>query len=216
MQRRIKRNYRHEKSPAKALFFCNKVRHALTDNQNFTGPIWGANDAIRQEFFEAVDRLDVAFHTAINGDRNWIRDRDKLWQEIIIMLDGIASALEAACVRNPDALYTTGFDISQERRSPNRTRLPLTAPEDLSITNLDLRGGAVGSTSYIQGAYNFEIHITDKDPSVEGNWWHKDIFPDPRHMEMLNLNEGNTFFRTRAHGPDGSGPWSGIVSIYIT
>jgi len=35
MQRRIKRNYRQEKSPVKALFFSNKVKHALTDSQNF-------------------------------------------------------------------------------------------------------------------------------------------------------------------------------------
>jgi hypothetical protein len=211
MQRRIKRNYRQEKSPVKALSFSKKVRHALTDNQNFR-----AIDAILQEYFAAVDRLEVAYHLAINGDRNLIRERDKLWQEIILMLDGIAAALEAACVHNPDALFTTGFDISQERRSPNRTRSPLTAPEDFSVANTDQRGGAIGSSSDVPGAYNHEIHITDKDPSIEENWKHKEVFPDPERMVMNNLNQGNTFFRTRAHGPDGAGPWSAIVSIYVT
>ena len=215
LQRRIKRDYRHRSSPAKFLGFCKKVKLSLTDNQNYPDSMWGAKTALRQSYFGQVDSLEVSGHLASNGDRLLIRDRDNLIAEIILTLDEIALFLESVSVRNPDALLSTGFSVTQERRSPNRTRLPLTAPTDFNVVNSAERGKAVGSANAMPGAYNHEIHINTRDPSLEGDWSHKAMFHE-LEMLMESLVAGNTFFRMRHHGPDGPGPWSAVVSIMVT
>ncbi|UFS71252.1 hypothetical protein LPW11_03435 [Geomonas sp. RF6] len=214
-QRRIKREYRRS-SPAKFLSFCQKVRHSLTDNVNYPESLWSASAGLLQRYFEKVDQFEAAYHLAINGDRNLIRERDKLAEEVVTMLDEIAALLEAASVRNPDALFTTGFSVIQERRAFNRVKLPLVAPSDFTVVNSGERGKAVASASQIAGAYNHEVHINRKDPSAEDEWFHKAIFPDATSMVMENMEAGNAFFRMRHHGPDGPGPWSAIVSTTIS
>lgn len=216
MQRRIKRNYRSFRSPSKALGFCQKVKHALTDNPNFPDSTWGDHITSRQQYSDAVNKFELAYNVAINGDRLLIMERDKIWDELVLMLDQIASHLETVSARNSDALYSTGFDIASERRSSNRSRLPLSAAPDFRVVNGEQRGRAIGSASHVHGAYNYEIHLTDKDPSVEENWLHKVIAHDPSHMEMDNVTAGNLCFRMRAHGPDGPGPWSAIVTATIS
>jgi hypothetical protein len=215
-RQRIKRQYRHPSSPARFCSFCKKVRLCLTDNPNYPDSTWGTNANLRQQYFEAVDGLEVACHLADNGDRLLIRERDKLIEEIILELDVIAAFLEAASVRNPDALLTTGFSITQERRSANRTKLPMIASTDFNVVNSGERGKVVASASAIPGAYNHEIHINVKDPAVEAYWFHKAMFADLWEMIMENLDPGNTFFRIRHHGPGGPGPWSGTVSTIVT
>lgn len=216
MQKRIKRDYRRS-APAKFVGFCQKLQRCLTDNPNYPDSVWGGNGGARRQFFEQVDALVVSYGLASNGDRILIRDRDKLMKEMVIILDEIASLLEAASIRNPDALLTTGFTITQERRSHSRpAKLPLTSPPDFTVVNAGDRGRAVGSATAVPGAYNHEIQLNRKDPSMEEDWFHKAIFPDATSMVMENLEAGNTFFRMRHHGQDGPGPWSAIMSATIS
>ena len=216
MRRRIKRTYRQQKSPAKALSFCKRVKQALTDNPHIPDSFWGGHSGIKQRYFEAVDRYEVAYHLAINGDRLLIRERDKLMAEIILMLDEIASQVEAGSVRNPEALFTSGFHLTKERTSSSKMREPLVAPSDFTITNAAQRGKATGRARAIRGAINQEIQINKKDPSLEEEWLHKGVHPNAAEMEMENLDSGNIFFRVRYHGPDGPGPWSVILNTTIT
>ncbi|MBJ6799194.1 hypothetical protein JFN90_03475 [Geomonas sp. Red259] len=215
MQRRIKRDFRRG-GPKDFLSFNLNVRHSLTNNLNYPDSAWGASLALRQQHAEKVTALETAYRLASNGDRILIRERDKLMEELILILDEMASFLEALSTRNPDALYTTGFSIAQERRNHRRTRLPLTSPLDFMVTNTGEPRKAVASASSAPGAYNHEIHINTKDPAVETDWFHKSMFPDAKNMVLENLNTGNTFFRMRHHGPDGPGPWSSITSVLIT
>lgn len=213
MQRRmIKRDFRQMASPAKFLAFCTKVKHALTDNPNCPESVVPQ----RQQYFEKVDRLETIYHLALDRGRSVIREREKLSEELVVILDQIASVLEAAFVLNPDALLTTGFTITQERRSPSRVRQPLAAPSNFNVANTGERGKALGTASTFPGALVHEIHINQRDPSVEEDWSHKAICPDCQNMVMENLAAGNTFFRMRYHGQDGPGPWSGVVSATIT
>lgn len=217
MKRRIRHDYRQlGNTPAKFLAFCQKVQQSLTNNQNYPDSIWGVHLGILKLYFEKVAILAVAVHVASGGDRNLIRDRDKLIEEIIMMLDQIASLLEVASTDNPDALYTTGYTIAQERRSTNRSRLPLAAPPDFSVTNTGELGQAMGSASVSPGAWNHEIQINRNNPAQEGDWLHKAMYHKAAEMVMGSLEPGNTFFRMRHHGPDGPGPWSSIVSTTIT
>ena len=215
LKRRIKRDYRRL-PPARFLAFCRKVKYGLTDNQNYPDSTWGADTMLRQIYFEKVATLETAYHVASDGDRRLIRERDKLVDEIVDLLDQIAPLLEAASIRNPDALFSTGFSITQERRSINRTKLVLGVPDGFSVVNSGEPGKAVGSANAPRGAINHEIHLNRNDPSLEEEWLHKAIYPDASAMVMEKLLPGNTFFRMRHHGPDGPGPWSAVMSVAIT
>lgn len=214
-QRKIKRDY-HKLSPGKALTFYKKVDHCLTDNENFPEETWGANTTTRRQYSEGVGKYEVSFNGAINGDRVLAAERNKIQEELNVMLDEIACHLEAVSVRNPDALLTSGFNVIQERRATSRVKLPLSASSDFKVLNIDHRGRALGSSSPIAGAFNHEIHANYRDPSNEEDWVHKGVFVDPAEMMITNLNSGNVFFRMRSHGPEGPGPWSTTVATFIT
>ncbi|WP_224982576.1 hypothetical protein [Geomonas agri] len=215
MQRRIKRDY-HRFGPKEFLAFSQKVQLSLIGNKNYPDSVWGGNAALLQKIVELVTALVTAYRLASNGDRLLIRERDKLIEEVIALLDEMASFLEAVSMRNPDALYTTGFNIAQERRSFRRAKVALTASADFTVTNSGEPRKAMASASPVHGAYNYEIHINTKDPAVESDWFHKSMFPDARNMVLDNLDPVNTFFRMRQHGPDGPGPWSSITSVLIS
>lgn len=213
MQRRmIKRDFRQISSPAKFLAFCKKVNHGLTDTPNLPESI----AALRQQYSEKVDSLDKVFHLALDGSRSVIREREKLSQEIVVLLDQLASVLDAAFILDPDALLTTGFSVTQDRRSVNRVKVPLATPPDFQVANAGERGRALAKASSSHGALVSEIHINLKDPATESDWFHKALFPDSRNMVMENLEAGNVFFRMRYYGQDGPGPWSAVVSATIS
>jgi len=212
MQRRIKRDFRQTSSPAKFLAFCMKVQHGLADTPNLPDSI----APLRQQYSEKVDSLETTYHLSLDGGRSVIREREKLSQEIVMLLDQMASVLEAAFIQNPDALLTTGFIVTQERRSASRVRSPLAAPPDFNVANAGERGRALATASTLRGALVHEVQINQKDPAVENDWFHKAIFPDSQNMVMESIAAGLTFFRMRHQGQDGPGPWSGVASTTIT
>ena len=213
MQRRmIKRDFRQITSPAKFFTFCKKVQHGLADTPHLPETM----NPLLQQYSEKVDRFETIYHLALDGGHSVIRERGKLCQEIMVLLDRLASALEAEFILDPDALLSTGFMVTQERRSRNRTKSPLTAPLDFNVTNAGERGRALATASSFPGALVHEVHINLKDPALEDDWFHKAIFPDSQNMVMEDLAAGNTFFRMRHHGQGGPGPWSGVVSTIIT
>jgi hypothetical protein len=212
MKRRIIRDFRQPGSPAKFMAFCMKVLHGLTDLRDLPDPV----QALVKQYTEKVNVLDTTYHQALDGSRSLIRDREKLSGEITVLLDQIASMLEAAFILNPDQLLTTGFNVTQERRSANRVRLPLVAPLDFNVVNASERGRAVATASSYPGAVVYEIYLNTKDPAVEADWFHHAIFHDAQNMVMENLATGNTFIRMRLQGQEEAGPWSGVVSTTIT
>jgi hypothetical protein len=212
MKRRIIRDFRKVGSPTKFLAFCKKVLHGLTDTRTLPETIL----VLLKQYSEKVNNLDTTYHQALDGSRSLIREREKLSEEIVVLLDQMASMLEAAFILDPDGLLTTGFTITQERRSTNRVKLPLAAPLDFNVANSSERGRAVATASAFPGVVVYEIYLNLKDPSVEADWFHYGIFHDAQNMVMDNLAAGNTFIRMRHQSQDAAGPWSGVVSTTIT
>ena len=208
----IKRDFRQMGSPARFMAFCKKVQHAMTDNPNLPDSVL----SFLKLYLEKVAILETTYHQALDGGRTLIRQRESLCQEIVVLLDQMASLLEAAFILNPDALLTTGFTVTQERRNTVRVKLPLTAPADFNVSNSGELGKALGKASSCPGALVYEIHFNVQDPSVEAFWFHKSNYIDPQQMVMDGLAAGNTFFRMRPFGEGGPGPWSGVVSTPIT
>jgi len=199
-------------SPTRFLAFNKKVQFGLNNTRNLPDSIL----PLKQLHSEKVDVLDTIHHQALDGGRSLIRDREKLSQEIVVLLDQMASILDAAFILDPDSLLTTGYNVTQERRSPSKVREPMIAPQDFNVASSGVRGQALASASPFPGVVVYEIHINQKAPSVEADWFHLKIFHDAQNMVMENLAAGNTFVRMRHQGQDEAGPWSGVVSTTIT
>jgi len=210
--KRIKRDFRQMRSPAAFLAFILRVKHGL---MGLTG-LSEALAALVLLYCQKVDAWELLYHSALDGSHSQIRERDKRQEELIMLLDQLASALEAEFVANPDVLYSTGFNMAQDRRGHTRVKLALQAPTDFQVVNLGEQGKGLATASDFPGAYNHEIHINLGNPAAEEDWSHKSMFHDCSSMQMENLPAGNVFFRMRHHGPEGPGPWSAVVTTTIT
>lgn len=214
-KRRIKRDYR-QYAPTRLEAMGQKVKRGLTNNTRFPQAFWQAYDPLRRELFDCIDRYAAIYHIATDGAKSTIRERDRIGEELVGLLDEMASALETGATRDPEALYSTGFNISEERRSAPREKPRLVQPVDFMVLNSAEPNKAVGTASSMVGAVIQEIHINRGDPSIETDWLHKINCHDPNNMVMEGLQPGNTFFRMRYFGLEGAGPWSAIVSVTIT
>lgn len=124
---RILRNY-HRMGPTKFHSFVQRVAKSLRENQKrIPESTWAGSPSLLPTFFELYDKHDAAFHEATFRSILAIADRDVLQGQLVICLDEIASLLEAAAVRSPDILISTGFDLAKERRSSTRTKVAMVA-----------------------------------------------------------------------------------------
>lgn len=214
-KRRIKRDYR-QYAPTKLEALGQRVKRGLTNNTRFSQAFWQSYDSLRRELFDCIDRYAAIYHIATDGAKSSIRERDKIGDELVSLFDEMASALETGAARDPEALYSTGFNISEERRNTPREKPRLVQPVDFMVVNSAEPNKAVGTASGMIGAVLQEIHINRGDPSNEAHWLHKMNCHDPNSMIMEGLDPGNTFFRMRYFGLEGPGPWSAVVSVTIT
>jgi hypothetical protein len=127
-QRRALRSYRNM-PPSKFHSLNRRVRKALTANPLIPDTIWAANPGLLALFFALSDQHDAVFHEALLGSIVMIAQREAMQAQLIIYLDEIASLLEAASVRYPDLLLSSGFDLAKERRSSSRPK-PVVVPAE--------------------------------------------------------------------------------------
>jgi hypothetical protein len=126
--KRIRRSYR-TMTPTSFHTFNQNVSKALTDNANIPQSAWAANPELLPKYLAASQKHDTAYHEANYGHKLDIAQREVLQAQLIAYLDEIALILEAAALRNPDILITSGFDLSKERRSSPRTKVAVTSSE---------------------------------------------------------------------------------------
>jgi hypothetical protein len=133
---RILRNYRHM-TPGRFHPFNQKVRKGLTDNSNIPDSIWGANPTLLPSYLSVSERHDAVYHEALYGSKLLIAEREVLQAQTVNYLDEIAAVLEAAAVRNPEVLLSSGFDLAKEQRSNSRAKGALTASEEFNASNAE-------------------------------------------------------------------------------
>jgi hypothetical protein len=120
-QRRISRGYR-SLPPARFHAFNQRVYKGLTGNPLIPEPTWGANPGLILAYLATSEKHDAVYHEATFGSILVIAQQVALQAELILLLDEIAADLEAAAVRNPDILLSSGFDLSKERRTSSRAK----------------------------------------------------------------------------------------------
>jgi hypothetical protein len=126
--RRISRGYR-SLPPAKFHAFNQRVCKGLSGNPLIPASTWGANPDLISVYLAASEKHDAVYHEASFGSILVIAQRVALEDELISLLDEIAADLEAAAVRNPDILLSSGFDLSKERRTSSRAKPALNVVE---------------------------------------------------------------------------------------
>jgi len=122
-------------APSRFHAFNQKVRKGLTDNAKIPESTWAANPTLLQSYLSASEKHDAVYHQAIYGSKLDIAEREVLQAQATDYLDEIASILEAAAVRTPDILLSSGFDLGKERRSRPRGNVAQNVSADLNASH---------------------------------------------------------------------------------
>lgn len=136
-QSRILRTYRN-KSPSRFYSILLKVWKCLTDNPKIPASVWAANPALLSSFLVLAAKYhDVYQRAALYSSKLDIGEREIIQAQLTEYMDEIASVLEAAAVRIPEVLVTSGFDLAKERRNSTRTKVPDTPSEEVKVTEAE-------------------------------------------------------------------------------
>ncbi|GFO65281.1 hypothetical protein M1B72_02205 [Geomonas paludis] len=131
-QSRILRNYR-SKTPSQFYTLLLRVWKCLTDNPHIPVSVWAANPELLSLFLALAAKYHEVFQRAASyASKLDIAERDVIQAQLIAYMDEIASVLEAAAVRNPEVLITSGFDLAKERRGI-RASAPQASSEDAKV-----------------------------------------------------------------------------------
>lgn len=136
-QCRILRTYRC-KTPSKFYSILLRVWKCLTDNPKIPASVWAANPELVSLFLaQAAKYHEVYQKASLYSSKLDIAEREVLQAQLTEYMDEIASLLEAAAVRNPEALITSGFDLAKERRSMTRTNASQESSGDANVQDAE-------------------------------------------------------------------------------
>lgn len=136
-QCRILRTYR-KKSPSRFYSILLRVWKCLTDNPNIPASVWGANPELLRLFQAMAAKYHEVYQRAfLYSSKLDIGEREVLQAQLTQYMDEIASVLEAAAIRNPEVLMSSGFDVTKERRNLGRSSGPLSPSEEAKSQDAD-------------------------------------------------------------------------------
>lgn len=136
-QSRILRNYR-SKTPSQFYTILLRVWKCLTDNPHIPGSVWAANPELLSLFLALAAKYHEVYQRASSySSKLDIAEREAIQAQLIAYMDEIASVLEAAAVRNPEVLITSGFDLAKEHRIITRASAPQASSEEGKVPGTD-------------------------------------------------------------------------------
>jgi len=193
------------------LLHAENVHASLTENPELKD-LWPAAVPFTPELKVAIDTFREAFTAALRRDLDKIALRKANRAELVTILSTMARQLETLAVNNPHLIMKSGFDTRRPYGS-NAVHVALGAPV-ISLKHGDFPGDITGRTPRMKGAGSFEMHSNEGDPSNEAGWKPQGVFIRASRMEMKGLEGGKVYwFRARAIGTKGVGPWSDPISL---
>lgn len=130
---RMLRNYRNM-SQSKFHSLNQRICKGLTNNENIPESTYATNPTLVPKYLATSEKYDAVYHQALYGSRLDMAQRDLLQGQLIGYLDEIALLLEAAALRIPDILLTTGFDLAKDRRGRPRAKAQATGSEEVATS----------------------------------------------------------------------------------
>lgn len=136
-QCRILRSYRN-KAPSRFYNILLKVWKCLTDNPKIPAAVWAAHPELLSSFLaEAAKYHEVYQRASLYSSKLDIAAREVLQAQLVDHMDEIASVLEAASIRNPEVIVTSGFELCKDHRTISRTNIPQTPSEDVKVSDAE-------------------------------------------------------------------------------
>lgn len=161
---------------------------------------------------ELIDVVQAADEAAYTKDTNKRAYRDKVREELIAQLQRVAKHVELAANGEVAKLRSSGFLVYEAKNHRTGNHLTIGIPLPV-LSHGKLSGTMSVKTKSVPGTRLYELQLTDRDPSVEANYWVHGLHPTA-HIDVAGLTPGNNYWaRMRCYGANGAGAWSPPVAL---
>ena len=192
------------------LDFSRRIVAAMTDNPNFKN-ISPDFAALLTLLPDLINKLQLAFDAAKSRDFSKVAYRDQVQAELVQLLTKIAKHIELVANGDVAVCGSTGFELAHERSK--HIVYPL-IPAIVTLKHGPISGTMIINGKALDGAYRYEVHLTDGDPKAEENWRPYGDFPKCHSIQLAGLTPGsNCSVRVRGVWATGAGPWSQVVTL---
>lgn len=165
----------------------------------------------QQELQEVDEEHKAAFSAAADGDPEKAKRLKAARQKLDRKFSIFFTMVRHAAVEHPELLDAFGVSPAKVRKP---TTTVLTSPDTPRAQHGQNSGEMSLKTKPVKGAKSYDISCCIGDPSVEANWRHCGTGTKAMHLLVTGLIPGTVYwFRVRAVGANGYGPWSQIVSL---
>lgn len=165
-----------------------------------------------QRLGEAIDRTQKADDEAMCRDTQKIAFRDKMRDELLVILGRVLRHVELAANGDIGMLENSGFDLIDTAKKGRFTG-PLPAPI-VTLKHGPLSGTLIINAKRVPGAASYEFRITDSDPTVHSNFQPFGTFSHGSKITVPDRVPGQTYsVIARCIGSTGPGAWSAPFSI---
>ena len=194
------------KNVLELLTFARGIKVSLSESEYFQQKS-AEFEAEMLKLSELIDLLQVADEAAFTRDRNKMAHRDKVRDELIAQLQRVAKHVELAVNSDVAKLKTSGFLVYEAKNHRTGKRPPTGVPV-VELSHGELPGTMIVKARSVPGTRIYELQITDRDPSVEANYWVHGLHPSSR-VDVAGLTSGSNYWaRMRCYGVNGAGAWS--------
>jgi hypothetical protein len=153
-----------------------------------------------------LEKLEGSANNAKSRATEAITYRREVQKEVKAHLVAMAKLIEVFAAGDLKILESSGYGIA--KTSSRKIKYPLVVVY-LALTHGENTGEMDGRGKTVPGAWSYEVHFTDGDPSVEANWRPYGTYRACGHLKFTGLTAGTKYsFRIRGIWDDGPGPWS--------
>jgi len=204
-------------SAAETVALTRRVYTAMKSNDAIPKPD-GTLAPTLESLMDAGNALEESIDVTQAGNRtaSQLQLREERHADCKKKLTKIGHFAQLTLSEEPQLLAGCGFDMMKSRGG-GIIKSGLLAVTNFTVENLPHPGALVASMSPIKGALVGEIQITDKDPLVEANFQHYDVFPNLRDMVITGQAPcTRVSVRARIITRNEKSPWSSPVTIVVT
>ena len=163
-----------------------------------------------EELTEIHETHQTVYNASGSGDPEILRQLQAARKRMDYKYGIFFSLLKHAAVENPDLPAKLG--VSQSK--PKKVAAQMTSPLNPRARHMETSGKMLLKVDPVKGAKSYDISICQGDPSIEANWKHCGVGTKASRLLVEGLVPGTTYwFRVRAIGSKGPGPWSQFVCI---
>lgn len=166
----------------------------------------------QQELQEVDEEHKAAFSAAADGDPEKAKRLKAARQKLDRKFSIFFTLVRHAAVEHPELLEAFGVPAAKARKAP--TTPALTSPQNPRAKHGKNTGEIELKVNPIKAAKSYDISCCIGDPSIEANWRHCGVGVKAMHLLVTGLVPGTVYwFRVRAIGANGPGPWSQYVTL---